>query len=78
MLKGKDMVQLELRKQFDESELETGSLALGYKQMALLFNAGPFPGGGDCLIVESGGEIMAINSNDLIHDLDAYRMMRIP
>lgn len=49
-------------------------IVLGYKEIELLFNAGPFPGGGDCLIVKANGELMTINSNDLINDIDCYKM----
>ena len=68
------MVTLTLRKEFDDSQLETGSLCLGYPRMRLLFNAGPFPGGGDCLIVGIDERVETINSNDLIHDLEAYEI----
>ena len=70
------MVQLKLRKDSDASELESGETVLGYKIIQLLFNAGPFPGGGDCLIVDADGETQVINSNDLIHDLDAYEISK--
>lgn len=66
------MIQLTLKENFDPKDLETGSLCLGYSEISLLFNAGPFPGGGDCLFVNADNELMAINSNDLIHDLSAY------
>jgi len=65
------MMQLTLKKDFDAPKLETGSLCLGYDCIRLLFNAGPFPGGGDCLIVEVYSEITTVNSNDIIHDLEA-------
>ncbi len=68
------MVVMQLKKDFDSSGLETGNLCLEYEKIKLLFNAGPFPGGGDCLIVEANGELMKINSNDLIHDLEAYKL----
>jgi hypothetical protein len=71
------MVKLTLKKDFDPSSLETGSLCLGYKKIKLLFNAGPFPGGGDCIIAELDGEIGLLNNNDLIHDLDAYKMSEV-
>lgn len=38
----------------------------------LLFNAGPLPGGGDCLVVSADGELQTINSNDLIADIEFY------
>ena len=66
------MVSLTLKKKYDLKKLETGSLCLGHKKISLLFNAGPFPGGGDCLIIKADGKTMLVNSNDLIHDLDAY------
>ena len=47
---------------------------LGYKEFKLLFNVGPFPGGGDCLLIEHEGKVEQINSNDLIHDLEAYEI----
>ena len=68
------MLKLIIKKQFDTSELECGECVLGFEQIELLFNAGPFPGGGDCLIVKADGENITINSNDLIHDLDAYNI----
>lgn len=68
------MVVMELKKDFDLSELETGDLCLGYEKINLLFNAGPFPGEGDCLIIEADGKLMKINSTDLIHDLEAYEL----
>ena len=70
------MVWLKSKKDFDASELESGEAVLGYKNIHLLFNAGPFPGGGDCLIVEADGTIETINSNDLIHDLEAYEISK--
>jgi hypothetical protein len=66
------MVKLTLKKNLKEYDP-----VLGYKQIKLLFNAGPFPGGGDCLIVEADGEITEINSSDLIADLDAYNMSSV-
>ena len=68
------MVILRLRDDFDATQLGTGAFCLGYQHIALLFNAGPFPGGGNCLIVRADGEIIAVNSNDLIHDLEAYQL----
>ncbi len=50
-------------------------LCLGYKEIKLLFNAGRFPGGGDCLIVEADGKRTTINSNDLIADMEAYSIL---
>lgn len=70
------MVVLKLKPEFDEAQLETGALCLGYGEIRLLFNAGAFPGGGDCLFVEADGEVLTINSNDLIHDLDVYDLSR--
>lgn len=61
------MVRLRLKDNVEESEL-----CLGYKDIKLLFNVGPFPASGDCLIIDADGEIMMINSNDLIDDLEAY------
>ena len=66
------MVTLTRKENFNESSLDSGALALGHKEIKLLFNAGPFPGGGDCLIVEIGGRVETVNSNDLIGDLPAY------
>ena len=43
------MIQLTLRADFDPTQLETGGLCLEYHEVSLLFNVGPFPGGGDCL-----------------------------
>ena len=68
------MLCLTLREDFDSKTLETGGLCLGYKEISLLFNVGPWPGGGDCLIVCADGELLTINSNDLIHDIQAYQM----
>lgn len=68
------MIQLTLKPDFDCGQLETGDLCLGYREISLLFNVGPFPGGGDCLVVNADGELMTINSADLIHDLDAYQI----
>ena len=68
------MVVMERKKDFDLSELETGDLCLGYEKINLLFNAGPFPAGGDCLVIEANGELMTVNSNDLIHDIEAYNL----
>ena len=70
------MVRLTLNKDYDPGQLETGSLCLGFKEIHLLFNVGPFPGGGDCIIVEADTEIMTVNSNDVIHDLTAYVISR--
>lgn len=66
------MVILRMKQDFDATQLETGALTLGYREIRLLFNAGEFPGGGDCLFIEADGETMAVNGNDLIHDLKAY------
>ncbi len=68
------MATLRLKPDFDYSKLETGDLALGYETIELVFNAGPFPAGGDCLFIRADGEMVVINSNDLIHDLDAYEI----
>jgi len=70
------MLRLSLKENYNVPNLETGDLCLGYKDIVLLFNAGPFPGGGDCLIVEADHKIIYVNSNDLIHDLDAYIIFR--
>ncbi len=59
---------------FDAPSLETGNLCLGYKRIRLIFNAGPFPGGGNCILAECDGLLTSINSNDLVHDLPAYRI----
>lgn len=64
------MVRLTLKTDADESEL-----CLECKEIKLLFNAGPFPGGGNCLIIEADGEVQTINSNDLIADLEAYDIL---
>lgn len=72
------MVNLNMKKKLDESQLEMGQVCLGFKNMRLLFNVGTFPGGGNCIIVEADGEIQAVNSNDLIHDLDAYDLSWVP
>ena len=68
------MVQarLRLKQDFNKLQLETGDFCLGYDRIDLLFNAGPYPGGGDCLVVKADGELTYLDSNDLIHDLDAY------
>ena len=63
------MIKLIMKK---EKKKVTGDLTLGYKEIELLFNVGPFEGGGDCLIVKADGEIMTVNSNDLIYDIDEY------
>lgn len=63
------MVVLSLKTEIDP---EKAGLCLGYKKIALLFNAGPFPGGGDCLFVEADGKTNVINSNDLIADMEFY------
>ncbi len=66
------MIQLTLKGDCDPRALETGNLSLGFNEISLLFNIGPFEGGGDCLIVNADGKLISINSNDLIHDLSAY------
>ena len=72
------MVIMKLKKDFDPSELETGDLCLGYTEIKLLFNIGPFSNGkNDCLVVEADGEVMIANSADLIHDLEAYELRSI-
>ena len=68
------MVIMKLKKDYDLSELETGDLCLGYGEIKLLFNVGPFPGGGDCLIIEADGNVITVNSADLIHDIEAYEL----
>jgi hypothetical protein len=50
------MIKLIRKKQFDPSELETGDLALGYDEIEVLLNVGPFPGGGHCIIVNADGD----------------------
>jgi hypothetical protein len=70
-----EMPLLKLKKDFDVSSLETGSLCLGYAEIRLLFNVGPFPGGGDCVLVAADGKHTYVNSNDLIHDLEAYEIL---
>ena len=64
------MVRLKLKPDADESQL-----CLGYKEIRLLFNVGPYESGGDCLIMEGDGEIQTTNSNGLIADLDAYDIL---
>ena len=64
------MVRLTLKPDVEESEL-----CIGYKEIKLLFNVGPYEGGGDCLIIEGDGEIKPTNSNDLIADLDSYEIL---
>ena len=68
------MLKLTLKEGFDESQLEGGAISLGYKEIKLLFNVGPYPGGGNYLIVEADGQVDRVNSNDLIHDLEAYEI----
>ena len=68
------MIVMKLKKDFDLSELETGDLCLGYEKINLLFNTGPFPAGGDCLIIEADGKLLTVNSADIIHDLKAYNL----
>jgi hypothetical protein len=65
------MVKLILKEDFDVSALETGDVCLGYREIEILANIGPFPGGGDCLLVKADGETTYANSNDLIHDIEA-------
>jgi hypothetical protein len=55
-----------------EEKKAVEDLNLGYKEIELLFNVGPFQGGGDCLIVKADGEISMVNSNDLIQDMEKY------
>lgn len=66
------MIRLKIKKGSAKSMKE---LSLGCKEIKLLFNASPFPGGGDCLIVEADGKGQTINSNDHIEDMDAYRIL---
>ena len=68
------MLSLYLKDNLDDADFEIGSPCLGFKKIELLFNAGPFPGGGDCLLVRADGEAIMINSNDLIHDMEAYEL----
>ena len=69
------MLTFRLKQDFDHAALETGSLCLGFSEITLLANIGPFPQGGDCLIVRCDGANMNINSNDLVHDLEAYEIL---
>ncbi len=71
------MLRLTLKKDFDMSELETGDLCLGYEEIEIHMNLGPFPGGGDCIIIKADGEMIYVNSNDVIHDIDAYNIEAI-
>ena len=64
------MVRLYLKSSHGKSQI-----CLGLKKIKLLFNVGPFPSGGDCLIVEVDGEVKTINSNDLIGDMEAYTIV---
>jgi hypothetical protein len=64
--RGGKMVKLIIK---EEKKTATEALA---KEIELLFNVGPFPGGGDCLIVKADGEITMLNSNDLIEDIEEY------
>ena len=64
-----------MKKDFDVSMLETGDYWLGYSEIKLLFNLGPFPGGGDCIIAEVEGDMTFLNSNDVIHDIDGYEIV---
>jgi hypothetical protein len=57
-----------------EGKFLDGNLCLGYSEIKLLFNVGPFPGGGDCLIIEADGNVITVNSADLIHDIEAYEL----
>ena len=66
------MLRLQRKRRSVRSE---EGLLLGYKEIKLLFNAGRFPGGGDCLIVEADGKRTTINSNDLIADMEAYSIL---
>ena len=66
------MLRLKLKK---GSAKSANGLCLGFKEIKLLFNAGPFPGGGDCLIVEADGKRQTVNSNDLIAEIDAYNIL---
>ena len=63
------MVTFTLKK---DAAKEYPDLCLGYKEITVLANIGPFPGGGDCLVVKADGKHTTINSNDLIADLEAY------
>lgn len=66
------MLKFVVKKNCDPKTLETGDYALGYKEIIFLANIGTFPGGGYCLVVKADGQNTTVNSNDLIHDLDAY------
>ena len=66
------MVKMTLKKELDEIELKERGAVLGFKELKLLFNAGPFPGGGHCIFVEADGKVDFLNSNDLINDLEVY------
>ena len=65
------MVILTKKGGFDKTTLETGDYTLGYDKIELLFNLGPYPSGGHCLLVRVDGKL-DVNSNDLMHDLDGY------
>jgi len=67
------MVRLKLRRK--QARKSKGEVSLGFKEIRLLFNVGPFPGGGDCLIVDADGKRTTINSNDLIADIEAYKIL---
>lgn len=47
---------------------------LGYDEIEVLENLGPFEGGGDCLVVRADGEIMVVNSNDVVSELKSYEI----
>lgn len=70
------MVKLTLKKDLDETELRERGAVLGFKELKLLFNAGPFEGGGYCIFVEADGEVDFLNSNDLINDLEVYDLSK--
>jgi hypothetical protein len=44
--------------------------------LKVLFNLGPFPGGGDCLVIETEHGIQCTNSNDVIAELEIYDIFK--
>ena len=53
-------------------------IALYHKELKLLFNLGPFPGGGDCIIIENDGRVDFTNSNNIIENATIYNSLDEP
>lgn len=51
---------------------------LGYEWFEIVLNVGPFPGGGDMLVVRTEDGVAVFNSNDVVEEYDLYDLTLVP